>query len=194
MIGPSLESLLHHLTECPIIFLEKNPFLSTSSKRSIHSLAVIQDLFILQDIAIPHELKEKLHQLWSTEETGCWLGLQILSYLYSHPWFYQRPEFADGFSQGMEHIIELSKVMNPMDFISNRARREELCRLALYWSKLDPPGESQEQAGDRLKALDSLYRLRLEEKSRKARDRAREIRKKLQEAKVREAANTYGRE
>jgi len=194
MTGPSLESLLHHLVECPEIFLERPLIVPSPSQKKIHSLAVVQDLFLLQDVTLPVEVKDKLPHIWRYREISHWLGLQLLAYLYSHPWFYGRPELARGFSRGMEHMRELAKVVSPSDFISNPVRREELCRLALSWCGFDPSGESPEQAEDRLKALDSLYRLKLEEKSREARDRSSEIRRKILEARAREAANPYGRE
>jgi hypothetical protein len=194
--GPQLEDLLHHLSECPGVFLETPLFVSSASEDGVHSLALIFDLFLLQNVKIPIGLKRKLETSWESPQLSerCWRGWQLLAYLFSHSWFYEKKVLAKGIARGLDHMHKLTDIVEASAFIANPARREELCRLALFWCGLRPQGESPEQAEDRLKALDTLFRKDIEAKSSRNRSRAEEIRRKIQEARAREAANTYARE
>ncbi len=194
MNSPPLEELLNYLSECPSLFLESPLPFPSHSRSKVHSLAIVKDLFIFQEVKIPGELASRLEERWENWEIGHWQGLQVLAYLYSHPWFHGKEVLGPGFSRGYDHMNRLVRLVSPPQMIGNPARREELCRLALHWCGLFPRGETPSEGEDRLKALDTLYRAELEEQSRQAHSRAEEIKRKMREKRAREAANTYGRE
>ena len=79
-------------------------------------------------------------------------------------------------------------------FVTDADRREELARLCLAALDLVPEGETGTQAADRLHALGSVQRNRVIQEMKEKERRAREVRKKMQEKRAREAAAKANRE
>ena len=73
-------------------------------------------------------------------------------------------------------------------------RREELVRLCLSELGIRPAGETVDEATDRLNTLDSVERVNVVRKTRKAEARARKIREEMARKRAEEAAARYSPE
>jgi len=114
----------------------------------------------------------------------------------SDPWFKGRKDLADRLLAlpGSRRLKALSAAVDAEEFRSDGERREELARLCLALLGLRPEGENEAAAIDRLAAVDSVERARLVELSRKAQERARELREAMERAAAEEAASKMSRE
>lgn len=72
--------------------------------------------------------------------------------------------------------------------------REELSRVVLSGIGARPAGETQAQAENRLKAVDSIERKKVMERAKQAEKRSREIREALERKEAEEAASKMSRE
>jgi hypothetical protein len=116
-------------------------------------------------------------------------------------WFFSAEEFkgkkpiANKMSLFLfQDLPEVSAFVPYCQWLEDEDRTEEFVRLALKRCMLIPDGETKEEALERLDALDTIKRNKVLQKSNKAFERIIEIRRKMEEAKAREAANVYGRE
>jgi len=95
-----------------------------------------------------------------------------------------------------EALEPLAALIDAERFVADPERREELVRLLLSRLDLRPAGESEYQAADRLKSLDSVERDRLirDAKAREEREKAKRLRQKMASRQAREAAAKANRE
>ncbi|MBP7866133.1 MAG: hypothetical protein KA419_09305 [Acidobacteria bacterium] len=182
----SLDRLMHRLSECPPDFLAE-PCLR--GKGAVRVDAVVHDLVLdLAGVSLSElELRAftgpgKGDRDWlRLVLVGCWL-LADESLRQPPPPPARVQAFLD------DRLRELATVVNADAFVGDPDRREELVRLCLRSLGIEPPGETMEQAADRLATLDSVRRAQLIEATRAQQERARELRERLRAEKAREAA------
>jgi hypothetical protein len=85
----------------------------------------------------------------------------------------------------------LSLLVDPLKFIRDPDRREELARVTLRALSLAPAGETKSQAADRLSTVDSIKRHEVLLAAKAAEERAAAVRKAMEEERSREAAARY---
>jgi hypothetical protein len=90
-----------------------------------------------------------------------------------------------------QDLVTLSELVNPLNFVGDPDRREELSRLTLKALVLVPAGETPEQAADRLSTVDSVKRHEVLLAAKAAEERAAAVRKAMAEQRAREAAARY---
>jgi hypothetical protein len=88
-------------------------------------------------------------------------------------------------------LFTLSLLVDPLRFVQDADRREELARLTLRALSLRPEGESPEQAADRLSTVDSVRRHEVLIAAKAAEERAAAVRKAMAEQRAKEAAARY---
>jgi hypothetical protein len=88
-------------------------------------------------------------------------------------------------------LFTLSLLVNPLQFVQDPDRREELARVTLRALSLTPEGESPEQAADRLTTVDSVRRHEVLIAAKVAEERAAAVRKAMEEQRAQEAAARY---
>lgn len=90
--------------------------------------------------------------------------------------------------------LRLAPIVDPVEWLSDAERREEAARTFLFWNGQLPHGETREQARAALAARDSLrFNEALAASFAEHRHRD-ELRRRLEEARAREAAARYTRE
>lgn len=186
-------SLVNHLKKCPEEYLQK-----VNAKPGDMSLTeiLIRDTFRnlygsynVSDAALPPVISlEGLDDNYmQSVHIACWL--------FSFEMFKGKRILTDKFSLFLfQDLSEVSAFVPYRQWLEDEDRTEELVRIALKRCKLIPDGETKEEANERLDALDTIKRNQVLKKSNKAFERIIEIRRKMEEAKAREAANVYGRE
>lgn len=92
---------------------------------------------------------------------------------------------------GSPTLATLSQLVDPLAFVRDPDRREELARLTLQALALSPAGENEAQAADRLSTVDSVQRHAVLTAARAAEERAAAVRKAMEEQRAREAAARY---
>lgn len=121
--------------------------------------------------------------------------VMVACWLLHDPWFVSKKRFAGSalvwLSGGLRGVADL--VQSDL-FVTDPDRREELVRLCLASLGLRPKGESEAHAEDRLRTLDSVERARVIAATREKQERARVLRKKMEEKRAREAAAKVSRE
>lgn len=118
---------------------------------------------------------------------ACWL-------LHDEP-FRQARRFArPALAWLTDGLSSLARLVAADLLVSDPDRREELARLCLAALGLRPLGESQAQAEDRLKTLNSVERERILRETQAQVEHARRLRQAMQEQQAREAAARYSRE
>ena len=187
-IGPPVSELIHYIKQCPPDFL-KAPVLKGQGE--VYTEALVNDIwrFLRKQTVAPAKIDLKADQR-SSEEL---LLIQICCWLATHPFFAGvSPEWFESLvHKGFKDVAGLVK---PELWLSDEERAEELSRIVLREARVVPEGESKEEAEDRLDSVDTVKRRKVLEESKAAIERAREIRRRMAEAKAREAANVYGRE
>ena len=88
-------------------------------------------------------------------------------------------------------LVTLSLLVDPLKFVRDPDRREELARVTLRALSLTPAGESSAQATDRLSTVDSVKRHEVLLAAKAAEERAAAVRKAMEEERAREAAARY---
>jgi len=118
-----------------------------------------------------------------------------LCWLLGDPWFGNAPPEADALiGLLVDRATEAAAHVAARSFVTDPERREELVRTALDALGLRPRGESDEEARDRLSALDSAERARVLEAARAAEERARQVREALEAQRAEESADKWTRE
>jgi len=120
----------------------------------------------------------------------------IICYLLHDSWFLEKKNLAPAMAVLLfdEKFKQLAGIVKARQFITDGERREELVRLVLSCLSLVPEGESEIKAKDRLTTLDSVERVRLIEKTRKAQERAKQLREEMARREAEEAASKMSRE
>lgn len=88
-------------------------------------------------------------------------------------------------------LFTLSLLVDPLNFVRDPDRREELARLTLRALSVSPSGETTAQAADRLSTVDSVKRHEVLLAAKAAEERAAAVRKAMAEERAREAAARY---
>ncbi|HEY3998554.1 MAG TPA: hypothetical protein VGO93_06795 [Candidatus Xenobia bacterium] len=184
--GPDLASLLRRLTECPAEFL--------AEPGGVDVAAVVSDL--LCDLGHPPLPSDTLSAPRPGEDPAATrnrLSVTLVSaWLLHDDWFIaHRSGAAQLFTDGLD---DLAKVVRADQFVSDAERREELARWCLLAFGLRPSGESVAAAQDRLTTLSSAERARVVQATRKAEERARQVREEMIRKAAQEAAPEYGQE
>jgi hypothetical protein len=190
--GPILDQLTHRLSECPGEFLREPRI---GKKGEIYVDAVVHDLVraLGGEAPIPSLLKT-----FSPSETDqrAYLRLVLVSsWLLADEWFAQQRSLArPALSWLKTGLHKLSGAVAADLFVTDPDRREELARVCLAALGLRPAGESEAQAEDRLRSLDSVERARLVRETQEREDRARKLREALKKKEATEAAAKASRE
>ncbi|GGU10587.1 phosphohydrolase [Nocardioides albus] len=90
--------------------------------------------------------------------------------------------------------LRLAAVVEPQRWVEEAERREEAARTLLLWCGQCPGGESEQNARAILSRLDSAARGEALERARRDREHRSEIRRRLEQARAREAATRYSPE
>lgn len=190
--GPSLALLMRYLTEIPVDFMGE----PHSSKRpGVHVDAVVHD--VLERLHHPPTPPDALTVFQSESPTErnrlrlTLLSAWLLTCEELEP-FARPPATPLTFLQ--QALTELAMRVDSTKFMTDPERREELVRRVLQGLGCRPQGESVSQATDRLAAVDSVARARVLEKTRKAQERAQQLRAELQAKAAQEAAAKISRE
>jgi hypothetical protein len=91
-------------------------------------------------------------------------------------------------------LAKLAELVSPELFVRDPDRREELVRLCLAALDLRPAGETDAQAHDRLRSLDSVERVRILLDTREQQERVRQLREAMRKKEAEEAAAKVSRE
>ncbi len=185
---PTISQMIHHIKKCPSEFLRR-PIQNKIGET--HTAALVNDLLRSlsnQPTAVAtFALDPQSHTLAELHL------MQISCWALSHP-FFSRVDtrlIAGFLKTGLKQVAGLVKTES---WITDEERAEELARMIFSACNEIPAGESSSEAQDRLTSVDTVNRIKVIEKSRKAMERAKELRRKMAEEKAREAANIYGRE
>lgn len=185
--------LLYHLKQCPEDFLKK--WESGVNEKSFTEVLVkdayrrIMGKFDVADYALP----AAGNYLALTENHQ--LSIQIACWFFSYGEFMNKAHLPPRIHLFlMEDLLEVCELIKYREWVEDDDRAEEFIRLALRRCEIIPEGETNEEAADKLDALDSIKRQSVLKESNEAMERIREIRRKMAEQKAREAANAYSRE
>ena len=127
--------------------------------------------------------------------------MRVVCYLCEDAWFTGRAKSDPGAELDVKikkllfhGLGELSRAAKAEYLVNDPEGREEIGRIVLKALDLVPAGESEEQALDRLAAIDSVERAAVIEKTRAAQKRARELREAMARREAEEAASKMTRE
>lgn len=194
--GPSLDSLVHRLGECPPEFLE----LTMEESRGAEILiAILGDTFREYGEHNPWHAEDPFHDRLRRKPNDASNSrhrglLGVVAWLLFDEWFQQNASMAGRawlWMQG-EEIAALSRLVRPELFTSDMDRREELVRVLLASMDVRPAGETIEQSRDRKATLDSIERSKVVQATKAAEKRAREIREAMARKAALESASRYG--
>ena len=164
---PQLAALTHRLSETPAEFLQGDV---------IDVTAIVCDQLRSMGADLPMSPATLFGNV-NAAERGM---LCLAAWLLHDDWFIARRHLAvamvDLFSQGFASLAEW---VRPADVVKDADRCEEFVRVCLKKLKLQPQGETVEQAADRLNALDSVERVRVARQMRDAEARGRKIREAM---------------
>ena len=119
----------------------------------------------------------------------------VCCWLFHDNWFLDAKRFSQPVLKWLTKGLKpLARLVSADLFVSDPDRREELVRLCLEALELRPSGETEAQAADRLRTLDSVERERIIQDTKAQLEHARQLRKAMQEQKAREAAARHSRE
>lgn len=188
--GPTLESLLRRLADCPSEFLlvpERPP-------ANIQPIAVVCDVLRLLTPAEPPETHWAGLPAFQKTDAAQQAVAVLAAYLIADEWFLVRPELVPKIRKLFlaDGLARLAKLVKPERLIRDADRREEFVRLCLKLLELRPKGETEYDAADRLNSLDSFERERVIRATAAAECRAREVREAMARKQAQEAASRYG--
>lgn len=193
MTEPRLEALLRRLSDCPAEFLLALP---AQEAVQVSPSAVVEDVLralgggaLSSDEAAPLAPSGKAgHRRCRLAMVGAWL-LGDEAFVGRAGLAPKAKEFLLGLARG-----PLSEIHEPVVFVNDADRREELARLALRALGLTAAGETSSQAEDRLAALDSVETRRTAQEAKAAQARAREVLEAMKKKAAEEAAAKVSRE
>jgi len=203
----SIQALIRRIMETPPPFRETPQFRKTADaapEGRVYVGAVVADLLrALGGAALSAEEAEVYRPVKPSKAQQNLARLQLLACHLMYAEEIRQPDAPDQERRERatranrwlaEGLAELAALVPARDFAVEQDRAEELSRLALRALEILPEGENAAGADDRLATLDSVERRRLVEKSRKAQQRAQELRRKLQEERARESVSKMMRE
>ncbi len=190
--GPTVDRLIHILAETPKEFLDA-PVIR--GRGTVIVEAVVNDL-VMDLGGKPLSRGELGNYRGTSSKSRNRLRLILLAaWLLHDQWFRKQDRFAEPAETWLRTGLDALAGLVAADlFVTDPDRREELARLCLAALDLVPQGETRTQAADRLNALGSVARNRVIQEMREKERRAREVRKKMQEKRAREAAAKANRE
>jgi len=190
--GPVLEALTHRLSQCPREFLYEPRI---GKKGQIHVAALVSDLIMDMTSKMPTPEHYRTFKGASKKDAN-WLSLVMVTcWLLHDHWFLERQELAGPVLKLLSmNLQKLAAVIQAEQCVLEPDRREELVRFCLDALGICPEGESATQAADRLKALDSVERVRVMREAKRAEEHARKVREAMKKRKAKEAASKVMRE
>jgi len=189
--GPSLETLLRRIAETPSDFLAAPH--TPGSRTGVHVNAVVSDLLTTYGHTVA-SLSDFETAENAADKRRAGLTL-VLCWLLAEPALIATKLDVEPLHALLtEGATDLAAQFSAEKYLAEPERREELARFALARIDLRPSGETVAQAQDRLTALSSAERARVIKASRKAEQRAREIREALARKAAQESADKYTRE
>lgn len=190
--GPVLDRLTHRLSECPASCLQTPRAGETDG---VHVDAVVHDLIVT--LGGPPPARDAL-TLFAPPARATPRALSLVliaSWLLHDDWFRAAGTFASSALAWLQRdLATLAELVSPELFVRDPDRREEFVRLCLAALGLRPAGETEAQADDRLRALDSAERVRLLRDTREQQERARRLREAMRKKEAEEAAAKVSRE
>jgi hypothetical protein len=174
--GPALDALTRRLAECPAAFLAEGT----------HASAVVFDLMIdlggpMAKVAPPPAEARAL--------------VLVAAWLLHDPWFLGARRYAAPALAWLQGGLDpLARLVPAEQFVHDAERREELARACLAALGLRPRGESEAQAADRLRTIDTVARERVVREMRTKEQRARELREAMRRKEAEEAAARWSPE
>jgi len=192
--GPALDTLTRRLAETP------RPFLAEPRIRArgeVELPAVVADLLLRIGGELPKVSTARVYRPHNKGERNCARLMLISCWVLYDAWFHDRPDLVEPMAELLREALEpLAALIDAERFVADPERREELVRLLLSRLDLRPAGESEYQAADRLKSLDSVERDRLirDAKAREEREKAKRLRQKMASRQAREATAKANRE
>jgi hypothetical protein len=184
--GFYLERLTHRLAECPAEFLAE-PVIG--GKGDVHVEAVVSDLLL--DLA-GQALTEETARPFITDDKGKrnFLRLVLVAAWLCHDEMFRKAGLYAGAVQAWlkAGLNLLAGLVSADLFVTDPDRREELTRLCLHALGLRPLGETENQAADRLKTLNSVERSKVIAATKAKEERARMLREAMKKKKARESA------
>ena len=183
----SLFRLMQRLAETP-------SYMTADGKLTL--AAVISDLLFDAGGAFLNSAQVKKVQTQFAGNKNYLELILIICYLLHDSWFIGKGTLAAAMTKLLfnERFRQLAGAVKARQFITDVERREELVRLVLDCLSLVPEGETETKARDRLTTLDSVERIRIIEKTRKAQERARQLREEMARREAEEAASKMSRE
>ena len=191
--GPHIESLTHRLAKCPAEFLAE-PLIK--ERGVVNVAAVVCDTIMDLGGALPAPDIIDKHFTPETAGDRNHMRLVLISTWLCHDiWFVERAKYAAPALEWLKKGLgSLSGVVSAELFVTDPDRREELARLLLSALGLTPKGETAAQASGALQSLDSVSRANVIRETREKEKKARELKKKMDEKRAREAAAKASRE
>lgn len=190
MPEPRLETLVRRLADCPAEFLLDLP--AEEAGMVVPSAVVADVLAPLGGSLTPGEAialsasGKAAHRRVRLTMAAAWL--------LADESFAGLPGTGPKAKEFLLSLGPLSEAAEPVKFVTDPDRREELARLALRALGLRPAGETAAQAEDRLAALDSLETRRTAEQAKAAQERARAVMEAMKKKAAEEAAAKASRE
>jgi hypothetical protein len=189
--GPVLDRLTHRLSECPASCLRPP---RTGREDGVHVDAIVNDLIVTLGGTPPRDALAGFAA--SAPRTRRSLSLVLIACWLLHDDWFQTAGPVDGLALTwlQSGLTTLAELITPDLFVRDPDRREELVRLCLAALGLRPAGETDAQADDRLRALDSVERVRILRDTREQQERARQLREAMRKKEAEEAAAKVSRE
>ncbi len=190
-----LYPLLFHLRQCPEIFLCN---VDGEAENHPQSYILLKDVYrkVYGSFNVEEQLLPPLHSAWRHQFNDKQLiTFQIACWFFSHPFFNSKPSLLPSINAFLfEDLVQLSPLVSPRAWIEDEDRAEEFIRLALKRCHIPITGESTAASADRFDALSTTKRIEIITDTNMSIERIKEIRRKMEEEKAREAANSYGRD
>lgn len=179
-MAPLLETLTHHLAECPADFLAEPQI---AQKGAVNVAAVVNDMLY----PFSHEpltaLQARAWQTVNTNERNRLRLTLVACWLLHGAWLSEitvSPKLVVAIERFLRiEIAQLAEYALADKFVTDPDRREELARLCLKALGQRPAGETEAQAQDRLTTLSTAERQRVIKAAQEAEDRARQIREEM---------------
>jgi hypothetical protein len=174
--GPALDALTRRLAECPAVFLADG----VDVEAVVFDLAI--DLGGATRPAPPFAAEVRPLAL-------------VAAWLLHDPWFRSARRYAaPALAWLRDGLGELARLVPAEQFVHDPERREELARACLAALRLRPRGETEAQAADRLRTIDTVARERVVAEMRVKEQRARELREAMRRKQAEEAAARWSPE
>jgi hypothetical protein len=185
---PTISELIHHIKRCPAEFLAAPV---RRGKGEVNSEALVNDVLrmLTQQPTAPAKVALAAERRSAAEL----LLIQICCWVLTHPFF---ARIDNGWFNEVfwAQLAAVAPHVKSELWVTDEQRAEELARMMLKCSGYVPAGETSDEALDRFDAVNTVKRIRVIEETAAAEERAKRLRRQMEEQRAREAANVYGRE